>query len=441
MFNIRDFFRRLRADRRANISIVAALAMPVLIGSLGIGAETASWYAGKRALQNAADSAAVAAATNGTDEGYDKEARAVAAQYGLRQGSNGVTITTSNTAKCPNGAATCYQVTIERDQPLLLAQAVGFAGDAVLDGSPAKRIKAVAVATQANTPREYCILALATSGATQGIRTNGAPDADLSGCNVMSNTDAQCNGHTLKADVADAHGDSSGCAARQNSKVPVVFDPYAGLKSNIPTDNCGGHYAVAPKKKNDAPLPSNNILLGIENRDVIDVCGDMVVTGDVFLQSGAPTLLVIRNGQLDLNGFSIQARFGSSLTIVFTGTDTARVHAPVGSGTFDYKAPTTGPWKGMALYQDPRTTGSGVDMDFAGNNPTWKITGMVYAPHASVTFSGAVNKSSEGLSCFGMVVDNLRVNGTAQIVNHGECHQAGLSLPYSQMPGRGQLVS
>jgi hypothetical protein len=40
-----------------------------------------------------------------------------------------------------------------------------------------------------------------------------------------------------------------------------------------------------------------------------------------------------------------------------------------------------------------------------------------------------------------MVVDNLRVNGTAQIVNHGQCHQAGLTLPYSQMPGRGQLVS
>jgi hypothetical protein len=295
------------------------------------------------------------------------------------------------------------------------------------------------VAQQANTPREYCILALATSGAKQGIRTNGSPDADLSGCNVVSNSDAQCNGHSLNADVADAHGVSDGCATRQNSNVPVVFDPYATLKNLIPADGCGGNYAVEPTKKKDPPLPTNNTLLGIVNDDR-DVCGDAQLTGDVLLQSGKPMLLIIRNGQLDLNGFSITARFGSSLTIVFTGTDTSRVHAPVGNGTFDFKAPTTGPWKGIAIYQDPRTTG-GVDMTYAGNSPNWNITGMVYAPHSSVTFSGVVNKSSEGLSCFGMVVDNLTVNGTAKILNHGQCHQAGLDLPYSQMPGRGQLVS
>jgi hypothetical protein len=441
MFNVRQFFRRLGADRRANISVVAALAMPVLVGSLGIGAETASWYASKRALQNAADSAAIAAATNGTAEGYDREARAVAAQYGLHQGADGVTVTAINNAACPNGASNCYKVTIERDQPLLLAQVVGFGGDVTVNGVPSKRIMATAVAMQANTPREYCILALAGSGASQGIRTNGSPDADLSGCSVMSNTDAQCNGHSLKADAADAAGVSDGCASRQTSNVPKVFDPYAGLKANIPADPCNGNYFAAPQKKDDSSFPSNNTLIGIEDRKVIDVCGDMIVTGPVLLQSAAPgTVLIIRNGQLDLNGYSIQGRYDSALTIIFTGTDTSRVHALVGDGTLDFKAPTTGTWKGMAIYQDPRTT-AGVDMTFAGNNPTWNITGMVYAPHASVRFSGAVNKASNGLSCFGMVVDNLRVDGTAQIVNHGECHQAGLQLPYSQMPGRGQLVS
>ena len=44
-------------------------------------------------------------------------------------------------------------------------------------------------------------------------------------------------------------------------------------------------------------------------------------------------------------------------------------------------------------------------------SPTWKITGLVYLPHASVTFSGAVNKASNGQSCFVLLVVNLRVNG------------------------------
>ena len=54
-----------------------------------------------------------------------------------------------------------------------------------------------------------------------------------------------------------------------------------------------------------------------------------------------------------------------------------------GDGTLDFNAPTTGPWKGIAIYQDPNLT-TGVDISEAGNTPTWKITGMVYLPHASV---------------------------------------------------------
>jgi hypothetical protein len=47
-------------------------------------------------------------------------------------------------------------------------------------------------------------------------------------------------------------------------------------------------------------------------------------------------------------------------------------------------------------------------------------------PHASVTFGGAVNKSSKGQLCFGLVVDNLTVNGTANVfANDTQCASAG----------------
>jgi hypothetical protein len=58
-----------------------------------------------------------------------------------------------------------------------------------------------------------------------------------------------------------------------------------------------------------------------------------------------------------------------------------------------------------------------------------------------VTFSGAVNKSSNGASCFVMVADNVTINGTGSILAHGGCAQAGLTMPSSQVPGRGRLVS
>ena len=433
-------FAAVRHDQRGNVAIMAAMAMPVLVGSMGLGAEAASWYGGKRALQNAADSAVIAAATNGKTETYAAEARAVAARYGYVSDRDGVVVTTSNTAPCPGGGNTCYSVTITRAQPLLLAKAVGFTGDATVDGQPVKLISARAVAIQANAPREYCVLALAGSGASQGIRANGVASADLTGCSVMSNTNAVCNGHDLNADYGAAHGTNNGCGNSRFSDVPVVSDPYAGLVSNIPTDTCGAYFK-APSKKTDPALPSSNRLHGLENRTVINMCGDVELSGPVLVNGGAGgTVLIIRNGRLDLKGYTLSTMDGSALTIVFSGADNAREHRPIGNGMFDIEAPKVGPWSGVAIYQDPRLTG-GIDVSEAGNAPAWNITGLVYLPRASVTFSGVVNKASNGASCFGLVVDNLRVNGTAEILAHGECPRAGLILPYSLAPSRGQLVS
>jgi hypothetical protein len=64
----------------------------------------------------------------------------------------------------------------------------------------------------------------------------------------------------------------------------------------------------------------------------------------------------------------------------------------------------------------------------------------VYLPHSSVTFSGAVNKSSTGQTYFTMVVDNITINGTGSIfANDTQCQAAGLTQ--RQSAGRGQLVN
>jgi len=162
------------------------------------------------------------------------------------------------------------------------------------------------------------------------------------------------------------------------------------------------------------------------------VCGDLQLAGDVTLTTVSPgSVLVIENGQLDLNGHTLQTASGSALTIIFSGPTVSGLsptHSPTGGGTLDIQAPTSGTWSGVALYQDPNLT-SGVDITYAGNSPTWNITGLVYLPHSSVTFKGAVNKSSNGASCFALVVDNITIDGTGDILAHGSCAAAGLTLP------------
>jgi hypothetical protein len=282
------------------------------------------------------------------------------------------------------------------------------------------------------------LLALNTIGTA--LLANGAPKANMAGCNTMSNASANCNGHSLGADYGDAHITDSGCGIIQTSNVPVVPDPYVGLASNIPPDPCSS-FPQKPASKKGTPLPATNLWTGAQTlAGNVVICGDLQLTGNVTINAPAGATIVIENGQLDTNGYTIQTASGSSATVVFSGDNSGTyTHASTGGGTIDIQAPSSGPWSGVALYQDPKLK-SGVDMSAAGNSPTWDITGLVYMPHANVTFSGAVNKSSNGTSCFAMVVGDITINGTGSILAHGGCAGSGLNLPTGQVPGRGQLV-
>src|SRR5262249_44239784 len=190
--------RRLRTDDRGAVSVLMGVLIIPFVGFLALGFEVSNWYMATRAMQNAADAAVLAAAINARSN-YDVEAKSVAAQYGFIDGTSTVSVATSNTAACPGGGNTCYRLTISRRVPLLLSQVVGFKGDVTSNGSPQKQLASKAVAKAGTKPEDVCMLALATSGEKQGIRTNGSPTADLNGCNVMSNTDAVCNGSNLGA--------------------------------------------------------------------------------------------------------------------------------------------------------------------------------------------------------------------------------------------------
>ena len=441
----RTFFARravsqlaiLGRDRRGSVTVIMALCLTALTGFLGLGAEVGLWYLEQRDMQNAADAAAIAAATNASST-YDVEAKAVAQQYGFTDGSNNVIVSASNTAPCPSGGTTCYSVTITGSVPLFLSQVVSFTGNAIVNGSAAQTLGATAVAAASRAPRPYCILALGASGA-QGIRANGVPHANLAGCDIMSDTTANCNGGNTGADVGDAAGSNNGCGVQQNSNLPKVSDPYSGLASNIPSNPCSS-YPQEPTKSKDPPLVTSNQWAGAKSLSGNTiVCGDLQLTGNVAI-SGSNAVLVIENGQLDTNGYTLQTASGAGLTIVFAGDNGNYTHAPTGGGTLDIAAPTSGAWQGVAIYQAPSLS-SGVNVSAAGNTPTWDISGLVYLPHSSVTLSGAVNKASNGQSCFGLVVDNILVNGTGAVLEHGACPLAGLALPTGIGFGRGELVN
>ena len=174
-----------------------------------------------------------------------------------------------------------------------------------------------------------------------------------------------------------------------------------------------------------------------------------MLSGDVTINAPAGAVLYIENGLLDLQGHTLQTANGSALTIVFTGTNTGCYqHIPTDNsggsrGVLDIEATKTGPFPGMALYQDPSLTRN-VDFTYAGNSPTWNLTGGTYFPNADVTVSGVVNKSANGAQCFVMVAKDVLLNGNgafySQTPDGSGCQAAGLTMPTATIPGRTKLV-
>ena len=457
----------LLADQGGTIAVMMALVLPILVGGLGLGFEATNWYLKSRAMQNAADAAVIAAASNnGTN--FDAEAKAVAAQYGFVDGSNNVTVTTSKSAICPTGAnlnTPCYSVKISGIVPLYLSQVIGFQGDATLNDGRAKALSSTAVANLNTINQTICLLTLDTSG--QALRTNGAPNSNFIGCTVMSNADAVCNGSNLNAWFGLAAGTSTDCGNRQRSNVPVVADPYSGMAENLPENTCTSYPQETGNGKNST-LPASNqwagnlsislsdTLTGVpssKNYTGVMFCGDVQLTEDVTIHTPDDTegaVIVIENGQLDLNGHTLRTADGSAVTIVFSGTNGSYLHHPsdnsVGQGgVFDIQASSSpkAPFPGIAIYQDPNLN-TGVDFTYKGNNPQWLISGGVYLPKANITINGDVSQSSNGADCFVMVTNTVLINGTSNIYQQSPagagCKLAGLAMPTIKINGRGTLV-
>ena len=383
--SVRDQLRRLRRDERGTVSVIMGLLIIPFMGFLAMGFEVSNWYLITRGMQNAADASVLAAAINNSAN-YKTEANAVAALYGFVNGTNNVSIAVTNTAACPSGGNNCYSVTISGYTPLLVSQIVGYQGNANLGGSLQKSLSAVAVAKAATQPQDLCLLALAGSGTTPAIHTNGAPTGNMNGCDSMSNTAANCNGHDLGLGISFAVGSNSGCGAAQLHN-DAIADPYAHFATNIPalnTSGCNNTYPQETHQGNHYTVATSNQLSGTMTLTAGNhfLCGDQLLTGNVTVNAPATgAVLIIENGQLDLNGNTFQTSSGSGLTVVFSGTNGSYTHAPTDNtngpgGALNIAAPNSGNWSGVAVYQDPSLT-SGVDVSAAGNSPTWDITGLI----------------------------------------------------------------
>jgi Flp pilus assembly protein TadG len=426
------FIRAFLHQQRAAVAPMMALMLIPIIGGVAYAVELGSWQYMQRSAQNAADSAALAAATVDSDTGTTSEieARAAAREFGFVNGDGAETVTAGETA-CPAGApvgATCYEAIVGTSMPISLSGVLGLSGNQAISA------RAVAYAGGPAGPgptNHTCVTAKVS------LITNGTPDANLAGCAVLSYGNMTCNGNGVQADFAVAGGTVTGNCASDNDnnlsgQTDLPADPYVGLASDIPSDPCAGNYpqaSTANGPSKDTVVAANR-LTGTYT-GTITRCGDVQLTGNVSL-TGTATRLIIYNGRLDLNDRTLATAAGANATVIFTGTNASGFrHYPTDTksspgGMLAIEAPSSGAWKGIAVYQNPAIT-NGVDFSYTGNNPAWKITGVIYLPNSTVSFSGIVNKADDGTSCQILFAKSITISGTGKIIGDiTGCDAAGV---------------
>ncbi len=409
---------RLVRDETGVTAVVIGLSMTALMGFAGLAVDAGSWYSDKRTAQGAVDSAAYSAAvdyaTGDSATGVTAAAKAIAAQYGLTDGSRGVTVTVNQPPSSGSHTATAgaVEVIVHKAESLFLAS--------LYMNSAAITARAVAVAgSGGGAIGPYCVLALDTTPATSVATaafdiTNGA-NLDLSACGVQVNATGpdslvMSGGAKLTAKTVSVGGNysitngaSMTVTGTTTTSAPSVADPYAsvtmptagGCSQTNATYGGGGTFTISPGT----------------------YCNGLNIANGATVTMN-PGVYVINGNDASGNGFDLQGgatvNATSGVTIVLTGSGSNYANMNIANGTtLNLTAPTSGATAGMAFFQDRNTPSSRTET-FAGGSSA-KIVGALYFPSQFVSFS---NGSSNNGSCTQLIANRINYTGGSKFGNN-----------------------
>ena len=396
--------RRFARDKSGSYMLLGSLAAPILIGAAALGTEAGYWMHQHQKMQDAADSAAFAAATyygpNPTaSTGTSDAATSVAAGYGFvgpgpGGGGNSTIAVSEPPADGPDKNRTgSVEVTIKRDYPRMLS--------ALFGGTPVT-ITARAVA---RTKGGYgCVLALDPTAAASAA-AQGTVNIALQSCSLYddSNNVSAVSGGGSATFTALSIGIVGGITGASNFSAtegiwtgqPSTPDPYADV--NIPAFS-GCNYHNYNTKKNDHLDPGiycNGIHFnGGTTATLRD--GTYIFDGGAFLVDGGATVT------------------GNHVTLIFTSSSGGSNSYPSitinGGSTVTLGPPKSGLLSGIVFYADRNTPVGTSDKLDGGSGMT--LGGAVYLPTAAVDWSGG-NASST--VCTQVIGDTVSFSGNAAL--------------------------
>jgi Flp pilus assembly protein TadG len=397
-------------DTGGAIAVVAALAMPVIIGFVGVGVEVGLWFHTKRGLQSAADAAALSGAYERLAGNSNSVATSAAGQAATINGYDG-TIGDSIVVNIPPlsgefvGNSSAVEVIMRRDLALLFSS-VFMAGNITID--------AYAVATLVEATGEFCVLSLDDT-ASSAISIGGNVDVTLD-CGIASNSNA--------ADAVDIFGSAIVSVTDVTSVGSItvggssILDTVNGTREGLAT--IADPYAGVPEPAPGACDYSSEIK--VTNGQTVTLspgtyCGGITnLGGHLEFQPG---VYILNGDEFKLGGGTT---VGEDVMFYLTGDANVQIN---GNTEVDLKADPDGDnvgddYTGMLFFQDP--TSSGTVNNFNGG-ALMSLQGVIYFPSQPLNFIGGAGNDG----CTVLVGNTVSFNGNADLLV--DCETAGVEPP------------
>nr|WP_257784388.1 pilus assembly protein TadG-related protein [Mesorhizobium loti] len=382
----------------ANVAIIFALSLPIVVGAAGFGVETSYWYYNSLKLQATADAAAYAGALEQISGSDKPTIVAAATQSAATNGlGSGTIVVNTPPVSGPNTAKKAVEVIVAQNVDRIFTSIF-------TQGQVPEQARAVALITNAS---KACMLALDPS-ASQAALFSGSTSVKVTGCSVMANSNASDaiklqGSASLQADCLISGGGVSlsnpvttVCAAPITQALPAA-DPFADLPAPAASNPC--------QNANKSSLGPGTY------------CNGLSLSGTVTLQPG---VYVIQSGDFKVNANANVS--GDGVTIYLAGGSRVSMN---GNATVSLSAPTSGTYSGVLMYGDRTSTGG---QDTFNGTATSLLTGALYFPKQQVNYLG--NFSGKN-GCTQVVADLIQWSGNSTI--NQDCTSLGMrDIPATQ---------
>jgi len=396
------FIKSLWSDRRGNAMVLAAAALPLVLGSAGLASDTIEWALWKRQLQRAADSAALA----GVYAKVESQSYTSAVTADLAR-NNHVGITTVVTPSNPpsSGAYTSDAMAVRVS--LAVQKRLSFSSIFL---ATAPTIRATATATIVPSG-QYCVVSLENTAVT-GINATGSTDVNL-GCGMITNsTSLNAAVATGSAEViASPIAAVGGIPASNNWGPGTVLQPFTIAQDDPfaavvpPTgQSCSGNTNVP--NNSTATIGAANTVTCVGS---LSLAGTATLRGTIYVDGGGVTVGTQANVTCD------------QCTIVLTNHSTSPTATignfeVTGSPQMHWVAPTSGTFKGLLIYQDRRAidgTSNNLQNKLRGSSTSY-FEGAFYFPGQQLEFAGTTGMNT---NCLQLVSRRVVFTGNSAINN------------------------